>query len=96
MPIISLFNRSAGINPVGAIQENDGISAMYIVGFAIAGAAVLGIILWLGIYLHRRRRARQRRDQMGTAFLSVRGLVKEDESYLEKGAHSYVIQSSSS
>lgn len=50
---------------------------MYIVGFSIAGAVFLALALWLGIYFYRKRRTRQRQNQMGTAFLSVRGLVKE-------------------
>lgn len=64
---------------------------MYIIGFSIAGAILLGIALWLGIYLYRKRLARKRQDQMGSAFLSVRGLVKEGEPYLEKDVYSCVI-----
>lgn len=86
MPVIALFDRAGG--STSAAQDDRGISAMYIVGFAIAGVVVLGIILWLGIHLYRKRRERQRQDRMGTAFLSVRGLVKENESYLEKSAYS--------
>ncbi|KAJ3568481.1 hypothetical protein NP233_g5686 [Leucocoprinus birnbaumii] len=75
MPIIALSRRAAE----GALQNGSGsISAMYIIGFSIAGAIFLAIVLWLGVYLYRRRRARQRQSRMGAAFLSVRGLVKED------------------
>ncbi|KXN91711.1 hypothetical protein AN958_12563 [Leucoagaricus sp. SymC.cos] len=88
MPTLALFSRSSNPNPVSTAQDNGGISAMYIVGFAIAGTVFLVLVMWLGAFLYRRRRAKRRRDQVGAAFLSVRGLVKEDEPYLEKSAYS--------
>ncbi|KAL9714169.1 hypothetical protein Ac2012v2_002478 [Leucoagaricus gongylophorus] len=71
--------------PVGALQDNGGgISAMYIVGFSIAGTAFLAMTVWLAIRFHRKRFAGRRQDLLGAAFLSMHGLVKEEQTHSEK------------
>ncbi len=92
MPVISLFGRT-NPSPVGAAQSNDSVAGMYIVGFSIAGAILLGIALWVGIHFYRKRLAKKRQDKTGASFLSVRGLVKEDDSSDEKGIPSSCVDS---
>jgi len=78
--------------PVGALQDNGGgISAMYIVGFSIAGTAFLAMTVWLAIRFHRKRFAGRRQDLLGAAFLSMHGLVKEEQTHSEKCPSLYVI-----
>ncbi|KAF9453411.1 hypothetical protein P691DRAFT_792500 [Macrolepiota fuliginosa MF-IS2] len=85
MPIIALFSRAAPATG-DAASSKGGVPALYIVGFVVAGAIVAGIALWLGIHIYRKSLAKKRQDRMGPAFLSVRGVVKEDEAY-EKGVY---------
>ncbi|EKM78699.1 hypothetical protein AGABI1DRAFT_41417 [Agaricus bisporus var. burnettii JB137-S8] len=89
MPIIALFQRNIP-TPASAASSNAGIPALYIIGFCVAGAGVLGIAIWLGIYLYRKKVTKKRHDRMGPAFLSVRGLVKEGEPHPEKNVSSSV------
>ncbi|KII89878.1 hypothetical protein PLICRDRAFT_40059 [Plicaturopsis crispa FD-325 SS-3] len=51
---------------------------IYLAGIAAAGALVLGCALWLIIRAVRKRAQAKRDNARGAAFLSVRGLVKED------------------
>jgi len=78
--------------PVGALQDNDGgIFVMYIIGFSIVGAIFLVLILWFAIHFRRKWSARRRQDQLGAAFLSVRGLVKDELIHGEKHSSLCVI-----
>lgn len=89
MSVTSLFDR-ANPSPVGAAQSDTSASGMYILGFSIAGAIFLGIAIWVAVYFYRKRLAKKRQDQTGASFLSVRGLVREDDPSLEKGTPPYV------
>lgn len=66
--------------------DDDGSSTshlgIYVAGFTVAGVIVLGLAVWFGIRIYRRRSAIKREDERGAAFLSVRGVVKDGE---EKG-----------
>jgi hypothetical protein len=53
-------------------------------GLAIAGAIVIAISLWFILKMARKRAAKKREENMGTAFLSVRGVVRDDN-LTEKG-----------
>jgi len=57
---------------------------IYIVGIVIAAVTILGISVWLGLRVYRKRAAAKRESKMGAAFLSVRGLVREDDPVNEK------------
>ncbi|TFK72945.1 hypothetical protein BDN72DRAFT_894384 [Pluteus cervinus] len=71
MPVVQIFRR----------EENSSqyINPIYIAGFAVAGTIVLGFGIWIGLRTYRRRAASQREAERGAAFLSVRGLVREDQ-----------------
>jgi len=80
-----MSSAAVSATPVAALQDNDGgISAMYIIGFSIVGAAFLVLILWFAVHFCRKWSARRRQDQLGAAFLSVRGLVKDELTHREK------------
>lgn len=57
---------------------------IYVAGIVVAVVAILGISVWLGLRVYRKRVAAKRESKMGAAFLSVKGLVREDDSMDEK------------
>lgn len=50
----------------------------------VSGLIVLGVAVWFVIRFFRRRAQKERIANRGAAFLSVRGLVKESDSMVEK------------
>ncbi|KIP11216.1 hypothetical protein PHLGIDRAFT_28110 [Phlebiopsis gigantea 11061_1 CR5-6] len=50
-----------------------------IVGIVIAVLIVVGLAAWLAVRALRKRRAAQRQEERGAAFLNVRGLVNEGD-----------------
>ncbi|KAF8149868.1 hypothetical protein B0H34DRAFT_667147 [Crassisporium funariophilum] len=63
-------------------------SPVYIAGITLAGVIGLAVCAWLALRYYRQRVAAKRESQMGAAFLSVKGLVREDDwSENEKDAH---------
>ena len=71
MPVVKISSRSslpsASINPI------------YILGLAIAGAIVIGVSLWFILKMVRKRAARRDSEEnTGCTFLSVRGIVRDD------------------
>lgn len=74
-PSISLVRRAS----YGAASSS-GLPTTVIVGFVIAGVLVLIVGAWIGVRRYRKRAANKRDNARGAAFLSVRGLVKEDGS----------------
>jgi hypothetical protein len=52
-------------------------TALYIVGFSIAGIVVFGAAAWLTIKFLRQRARRCDEDRRGAAFLNIRGLVRD-------------------
>jgi hypothetical protein len=58
------------------------LSPEIIVGIAVAGAAILAVCLWLGIRAYRKRSREQRADSRQGAFLTVKGLISEDDEKL--------------
>ncbi|TFK40285.1 hypothetical protein BDQ12DRAFT_490822 [Crucibulum laeve] len=71
MPAIHLLRRDD--------SDSSPLNPIYIAGFAVVGAIVLGVAIWLALRFHRKRAAAKREETRGAAFLSVRGLVKEGE-----------------
>ncbi|KAF8271199.1 hypothetical protein EI94DRAFT_1721104 [Lactarius quietus] len=52
---------------------------MVIAGIAFAGALILAVSLWLAIRFHRKRARERRADGRQGAFLTVKGLITEDD-----------------
>lgn len=77
MPVLTLLPRDASAKP-------QPVNPIYIAGFCIVGAIVLGLVVWFGLRFHRKRAATKREEARGAAFLSVRGLVKETGEESEK------------
>lgn len=75
-PSLSLLPRASNY---GAASSS-GLPTIVIVGFVVAGVIVLLVAGWLGLRWYRKRAARKRDNARGAAFLSVRGLVKDDGS----------------
>lgn len=78
MPVLSQFPRDTASSDDSSTAT---LSPIYIAGIALISAIVLAVVLWLVIRQLRIRSRRRREDARGAAFLSVRGVVKE-----EKGA----------
>ena len=57
---------------------------IYVVGIVVAVVTILAISGWLGLRVYRKRAAAKRESKMGAAFLSVKGLVREDDPMNEK------------
>lgn len=71
-----------GIYPrssANALSPNSGHFPLIIVGFAIAVFILFGVAFWFGCQACQRRSRTKREERHGAAFLSVRGLVKDDE-----------------
>jgi len=73
MPVLNLLRRSDPASTAGALNPT------YIAGICVACVIALGLAIWLGIRVQRKRAAAKREDGRGAAFLSIRGLVKEDD-----------------
>lgn len=56
----------------------------YIPGFIAAGLAFLGLVVWLVVRIYRKGSKKHRENDRGTAFLNVRGVVKDDCKEKEK------------
>ncbi|KAG6918637.1 hypothetical protein DXG01_012756 [Tephrocybe rancida] len=64
--------------------ESQGADPVYVAGFSVAGAMVMGLIAWMLITYSRKRASAKRRSIRNTAFLSIRGLVKEGNTAPER------------
>lgn len=59
-------------------DSGSSIRPIYIAGMAVAGAIAIGLGAWL-VVIYIRRRAQKKRDNLkNAAFLSVKGLKRED------------------
>jgi hypothetical protein len=67
-----------------------GLNPIYIAGIVIVGVMLLAVGLWFGIRTMRRRAAKKRDMKSESAFLSVRGVVKESGSGSESLNEKYV------
>ncbi len=70
MPPVRIHSRSS--------SPSASINPTYIAGLAIAGVVVIGLFLWFILRMIRKRAASKREENMGAAFLSVRGVVVDD------------------
>ncbi|KAH9003182.1 hypothetical protein EDB86DRAFT_135537 [Lactarius hatsudake] len=60
-------------------DQSNPLTPMVIGGIAFAGALILAVCLWLGIRAYRTRSREQRADGRQGAFLTVKGLISEDD-----------------
>lgn len=67
MPVLSARDESSTMRPI------------YIAGFAVVGAIVLAVSIWLAIRFYRHRALKKRENMRNAAFLSVKGLVRDDD-----------------
>lgn len=67
-----------------AMSTSSSLRPIYIAGFVVVGVLLLGVVLWLGIRTHRRRAQAKREENLGAAFLSVKGLVRDGDVHTEK------------
>lgn len=79
MPALHLFQRSNSDDSTLTIH-----SPITIAGLAVISLIVFGICLWLASRMYQKRAAAKRESRMGAAFLSVKGLVQENDSPSEK------------
>ncbi|KAI9439800.1 hypothetical protein H4582DRAFT_1549366 [Lactarius indigo] len=59
--------------------QSNRITPVVIAGIAFSGALILAVCLWLGIRTWRKRSREQRADGRQGAFLTVKGLISEDD-----------------
>ena len=84
MPAFSFLARA----DADSSNSSDSISnPVYIAGIVVAAVIGLGITVWLGLRAYRKRVRNRREEKMGAAFLSVKGLVREDGTSDEKGSN---------
>lgn len=75
-PSCNLVARSdEGSSAIGQSSLN----VTMIIGIVVACVIVVGGGLWLAIHIYRGRQASKRDNRRTSAFLSVRGVVKEDQ-----------------
>lgn len=72
-PHLGLYARSE------AGQSSNALTPTIIIGIALACAIGLGAALWLGIRFWKKQAAKRREGNRQSAFLNVRGVVKDAE-----------------
>lgn len=79
MPAINSDTSAAGNAPTLS-------NPAYLAGLIVAVVLLLGVALWLGLRSYRKRQSAKRKERTDAAFLSVKGLVREDGIRSEKGS----------
>ncbi|KAF8625536.1 hypothetical protein AX15_005303 [Amanita polypyramis BW_CC] len=67
------------------------INPIYIAGLTAVGATVVGLLFWFVLRILRKRAARKREENMGAAFLSVRGVVRDKNTAKKHSGGLYAI-----
>ncbi|KAK0211045.1 hypothetical protein DFS33DRAFT_1297100 [Desarmillaria ectypa] len=67
-----------------AMSSSSSLRPIYIAGFVVVGVLLLGVALWLPIRRNRRRAQAKREENLGAAFLSVKGLFRDGDVHTEK------------
>ncbi|KAI5119973.1 hypothetical protein M0805_004352 [Coniferiporia weirii] len=75
-PSAILLERSSDPS-TSAIKSGTSIPTTAIAGFCVAAVLVLSVSIWLGVSFYRKRERRKREEKRGSAFLTVKGVVKE-------------------
>lgn len=70
----------------GSTDEKKPLPVFAIIGFGIAGLLLIIVLVWVAVALWRKRQKKKREDSRGAAFLTVKGLVKERDSFWSAGA----------
>ncbi|KAH9481448.1 hypothetical protein JR316_0005974 [Psilocybe cubensis] len=66
---------------VARAEDSDGptlANPIYLAGLIVAIVILVGAGLWMGLRFFRKRMAAKRQEKTGAAFLSVKGLVRDD------------------
>ncbi|KAK0463806.1 uncharacterized protein EV420DRAFT_1618708 [Desarmillaria tabescens] len=79
MPAIAVRDENSA-----AMSSSSSLRPIYIAGFVVVGVLLLGVALWLAIRRYRRRAQAKREENLGAAFLSVKGLVRDGDVPTEK------------
>ncbi|KAG7448138.1 uncharacterized protein BT62DRAFT_891058 [Guyanagaster necrorhizus] len=66
------------------MSSSSSLRPIYIAGFVLVGVLLLGVALWLAIRRYRRWAQAKREGNLGAAFLSVKGLVRDGNVHTEK------------
>lgn len=77
MPIVTLSHRDT--------PSYEPVNPIYIGGFSVVGAVILGLGVWGLIRWLRKRAAVKREEKRGAAFLSVRGIVMTSDEEKSSG-----------
>lgn len=56
---------------------NTNVPVIVVVGFGVAGALLLFVVIWISLKACRKRAKKRREDARGAAFLTVKGVMKE-------------------
>ena len=72
----SLFTRAV---PNADDENTTGLKPITIAGIAVAAAVAVGLAIWLGVRFVRKRSVKKRMIGRTSAFLTVKGVVKEGE-----------------
>ncbi len=75
----ALFNTVARDENSALMSGSSSLRPVYIAGFSVIGAILIGVAIWLSIHIYRRRAQAKRDNMRGAAFLSVKGLVRDKE-----------------
>ncbi|KAF8807010.1 hypothetical protein BYT27DRAFT_7257007 [Phlegmacium glaucopus] len=81
MPALKYFQRSNSSTDSSTITVHSPIT---IAGITAITLVLFVLFLWLGFRIYRKRAAAKRESKMGATFLSVKGLVQDDDSGVEK------------
>lgn len=79
MPSLNIFTRSDDGSSVPSTETAETLSSPTILaGIIVAAVIFLGIAVWLGLRVYRKRARNRREAKMGAAFLSVKGIVRDN------------------
>ncbi|KDR76307.1 hypothetical protein GALMADRAFT_247666 [Galerina marginata CBS 339.88] len=73
MPSVQFLTRSEPSSDASSISN-----PVYIAGIIVAAVIISGVGIWMGLRFYRKRMAAKRESERGAAFLSVKGLVRDD------------------
>ena len=72
-----LASRADPLVAEGATSQSS-LSPVIIAGIVVACALISGVAIWLGIRYYRKRSSAAREEGLGSGFLAVRGIVRQE------------------
>lgn len=76
-PSFPLTARADPLQAEGAMSQSSS-SPVIIAGIVVACVLALGVAIWLGIRYYRKRSSAAREEKLGSGFLAVRGVVRQE------------------